>query len=241
MLYLVATPIGNLGDITLRAIETLKSVDMIASEDTRKTGRLLKHLDISKPQMAFHEHNQHQAGARMMGLLREGASVAVVTNAGTPGIADPGYSILRQALDEGIEVTMLPGPTAFVMALVLSGLPLHSFCFRGFVPRKVGRRQRYFEADADIPYTLIYYESPHRLAASLADARAVFGNRRAALANDLTKLYERIWRGTLDEIMASLADARILGEYTLLVEGAQDPSISVPKSRQTDTVDDDRP
>jgi 16S rRNA (cytidine1402-2'-O)-methyltransferase len=232
-LYLVATPIGNLGDITLRAIETLQQVDVIASEDTRKTGRLLEHLrrggwhdDRPRPQIAFHEHNEARAGARLMDVLREGRDVALVTNAGTPGIADPGYSLVQRALEEAaagadIHVTMVPGPSALIMALVLSGLPAHSFCFRGFPPRKPGRRRSFFAADAALPHTLIYYESPHRLVASLADARDVFGNRPAALANDLTKLYEQVLRGSLDEIIAQVAAGKVLGEYILVVHGAE--------------------
>ena len=141
MLYLVATPIGNLGDITLRALEILRSVDIIASEDTRKTGILLKHFGISKPQLAFHEHNEDRAGDRIMGLLAEGKSVAVVSEAGTPGISDPGYTILRRAIEAGEEVSMAPGPAAVIMAVVLSGLPVHSFTYRGFAPHKGGPRQ----------------------------------------------------------------------------------------------------
>ncbi|TMD38847.1 MAG: 16S rRNA (cytidine(1402)-2'-O)-methyltransferase, partial [Chloroflexi bacterium] len=136
MLYLIATPIGNLTDITLRALETLREVDVIASEDTRKTGLLLKHFAIDKPQIAFHEHNEQRAGERIEALLKQGKSVAVVTNAGTPGISDPGFTLVRRAINSQIDVTMIPGPTAFVMALVLSGLPVHSFTFRGFAPRK---------------------------------------------------------------------------------------------------------
>ncbi|MFH1086596.1 MAG: 16S rRNA (cytidine(1402)-2'-O)-methyltransferase [Chloroflexota bacterium] len=222
MLYLVATPIGNLDDITLRAIETLKAVDVVASEDTRKTGRLLKHLGIRKPQIAFHEHNEDAAGARLLGLLKAGQSVALVTNAGTPGIADPGYSIVQRAIVADVPVTMLPGPTALAMALVLSGLPTHSFTFRGFPPRKAAARLRFYAADARSPHTLIYYESPHRLLKSLADARSALGNRHAALANDLTKLYEAVLRGTLDELLGQLVAGRILGEYVLVIAGADD-------------------
>jgi 16S rRNA (cytidine1402-2'-O)-methyltransferase len=160
MLYLVATPIGNLGDITLRALETLRSVDFIASEDTRTTGVLLRHYDIAKPQIAFHEHNEQRAGERILGLLRSGSSVALVTDAGTPGISDPGYSLVRRALDADVEVTMIPGPAALVIAVVLAGLPLHSFTFRGFPPRKSGARQRWLAIDKDSPHTLVFYESP---------------------------------------------------------------------------------
>ncbi len=204
MLYLVATPIGNLGDITLRALEILRTVDYVASEDTRKTGLLLKHFEIKKPQIAFHEHNEAQAGARIAGILRQGQSVALVTNAGTPGISDPGYTLVRRALADNIGVTMAPGPTGLIMALVLSGLPVHSFTFRGFPPRKPGPRRRFLAVDKDAPHTLIFYESPYRLEALLADALAMYGDRPAALANDRTKLYERVERGTLSERLAGV-------------------------------------
>ena len=221
MLYLVSTPIGNLGDITLRALEVLKTVDVVASEDTRKTGRLLKHFGIKKPQISYYEHNEQQAGRRLLGLLQEGKSVALVTNAGTPGIADPGFSLVREAIGRGVEVTMIPGPTAFVMAVVLSGLPLHSFTFRGFTPRKSIARRRFFSADKDSPYTLIYYESPYRLTESLGDALAVFGDRKAAIANDLTKMYEDVQRGTLSELVERLTDAKAQGEYVIVIAGAE--------------------
>jgi 16S rRNA (cytidine1402-2'-O)-methyltransferase len=221
MLYLVATPIGNLDDITLRALETLRAVDLIASEDTRKTGRLLAHFDIKKPQMAFYEHNERQAAGRVLDALTAGQSVALVTSAGTPGISDPGFTLVRDALAAGLEVTMIPGPSAFVMALVLSGLPVHSFTFRGFPPRKSGPRQRFFAVDAESPHTLIFYESPHRLAKTLDDALAVFGDRRAALANDLTKLYEMVERGTLSELRAWADSTDLRGEYCLVIEGAE--------------------
>lgn len=222
MLYLVATPIGNLGDITLRALETLRSVDFVASEDTRTTGRLLKHFEISRPQLAFHEHNEDKAGERILGLLREGKSVALVTDAGTPGISDPGYSLVRRAIDAGEEVTMIPGPAGLIMAVVLSGLPLHSFTFRGFPPRKSGQRRRYLEVDLHSPHTLIFYESPFRLAAFLEDALAVYGDRRAALANDLTKMFEKVERGTLSQLHALVADeAKLKGEYIVVIAGAE--------------------
>jgi 16S rRNA (cytidine1402-2'-O)-methyltransferase len=190
-LYLVATPIGNLGDMTLRGIETLRSVDFIASEDTRKTGRLLQHFEIDRPQIAFHEHNERQAVQRIIGLLQSGRSVALVTDAGTPGISDPGFTVVRAVLEvnaagSDIGVTMIPGPTGAIMALVLSGLAVHSFTFRGFPPRKSGQRQRFLAVDQNSPHTLVFYESPYRLAAFLQDALAVYGDRPAALANDLT-------------------------------------------------------
>ncbi len=220
MLYLVATPIGNLEDITLRALNTLRAVDLIASEDTRKTGLLLKHFDIKKPQISFHEYNEQQAGARIIGLLRQGKSVALVTNAGTPGISDPGFTLVRRAIEAEIGVTMIPGPAALIMAVVLSGLPVHSFTFRGFPPRKPGPRRRFLEVDKEAPHTLIFYESPYRLAAFLEDALAVFGDRQAALANDLTKLFERIERGPLSSLLASVAQSQPKGEYIVVIAGA---------------------
>src|SRR6266536_3995301 len=219
MLYLVATPIGNLNDITLRALSTLREVDMIASEDTRKTGLLLKHFGISKPQIAFHEHNEQRAGQHLEDLLKQGKSIALVTNAGTPGISDPGFTLVRRAINAHINVTMIPGPTAFVMALVLSGLPVHSFTFRGFPPRKSVGRRKFMEIDKDAPHTLIYYESPYRVADFLQDAIAVFGDRRAALANDLTKMFEKVDRGTLSELLNLVKDIKLKGEYIIVIAG----------------------
>jgi 16S rRNA (cytidine1402-2'-O)-methyltransferase len=219
VLYLVATPIGNLQDITLRALETLRLVDVIASEDTRRTGLLLKHFEIQKPQIAFHEHNEREAGERIEQLLRQGKSVAVVTNAGTPGISDPGFTLVRRAISAQIEVTMIPGPTAFVMALVLSGLPVHSFTFRGFPPRKTVGRRKFMEIDKDSPHTLIFYESPYRIEDCLTDALEVFGDRSAALACELTKMFEKIERGTLSSLLTSVRQAKLRGEYVLVIAG----------------------
>lgn len=220
MLYLVATPIGNLGDITLRALETLRAVDVIASEDTRKTGLLLKHFGIQKPQIAFHEHNEERAGERIMALLAEGKSVAVVSEAGTPGISDPGFSLVRRAIAAGVEVTMIPGPTALVMAVVLSGLAVHSFTYRGFPPHRPGPRRRFLEVDRDAPHTLIFYESPYRIEALLADALEVYGDRQAALAHELTKIHESVLRGRLSELLAAVRASPPKGEYVLVIAGA---------------------
>jgi 16S rRNA (cytidine1402-2'-O)-methyltransferase len=221
MLYLVATPIGNLNDISLRALETLRTVDLVASEDTRKTGLLLKHFDIQKAQIAFHEHNEERAGGRITELLQQGKSVAVVTNAGTPGISDPGYTLVRRAIQAQVEVTMIPGPAAFVMALVLSGLPLHSFTFRGFPPRKTIGRRKFMEVDKDAPHTLIYYESPYRVASFLEDAIAVFGDRPAALANDLTKMFEKVERGTLSSLHSQIEQSKLKGEFIVVIAGKE--------------------
>ena len=220
-MYLVSTPIGNLSDITLRALEVLRQVDLVASEDTRKTGLLLKHFGIKKPQVSFHEYNEEQAGYEIMRHIAEGKSVALVSNAGTPGISDPGFSLVQRAIRAGMPVTMIPGPTAFVMALVLSGLPAHSFIFRGFPPRKSGKRRRFLEEDKDSPYTLIFYESPYRLKAFLKDALEVLGDRPAALANELTKMFENVARGTLSELLAQLGDTEPRGEYTIVIAGAE--------------------
>lgn len=219
-LYLVATPIGNLGDITLRALETLRQVDVVASEDTRKTGLLLKYFDIKKPQVAFHEHNETKAGPRLIGLLQEGKSVAVVSNAGTPGISDPGYTLVRRAIEADIPVTMIPGAAAVIMALVLSGLPAHSFTFRGFPPRKSGKRRRFLEVDTASPHTLLFYESPYRLKEFLADALAVYGDRPAALCNELTKLFEGVVRGRISALIAHLQEKEPQGEYVVVIGGA---------------------
>ncbi len=219
MLYLVATPIGNLNDITLRALETLREVDIVASEDTRKTGLLLKHFNISKPQIAFHEHNEERAGEHIENLLKQGKSVAVVTNAGTPGISDPGYTLVRRAIAAEIAVTMIPGPTALIMALVLSGLPVHSFTFRGFAPRKSGPRRRFLEVDKEAPHTLIFYESPYRLEAFLKDAIEIYGDRQAALANDLTKMFEKVDRGNLSSLLETVLHSKPKGEYIIVIAG----------------------
>lgn len=219
-LYLVATPIGNLGDITLRALEVLRSTDVVASEDTRKTGLLLQHYGISKPQVSFHTYNEERSAERILALLAEGKSVALVTNSGTPGISDPGYSLVRRALEAGFAVTMAPGPAAFVMALVLSNLPAHAFTFLGFLPRKPGKRRNFLAAHKEWPYTLIYYESPYRLLASLEDALAVLGDRHAAVANDLTKKFERVWRGLLSALLPELRQSEPKGEYVVVIAAA---------------------
>ena len=216
-LYLVATPIGNLGDITLRALETLRSVDLIASEDTRKTGFLLKHFDIHKPQIAFHEHNEERAGGahhgsagrRQVGGSRHGGRHA----------RHLGPRLHRRAPDRGRHRgDDDPGATALVMAVVLSGLPVHSFTYRGFPPHKSGRRRRSLEIDRESPHTLIFYESPYRLDDLLADALQVYGDRDAAVAHELTKLHESIRRGRLSELLANLEE-NPKGEYVVLIAG----------------------
>ncbi len=228
MLYLVATPIGNLSDITLRALETLRAVDVVVSEDTRKTGMMLKHFDIKKPQISFYEPKEARSLPRILDLLREGKDVALVTNAGSPSVSDPGFTLVRAVLEEDLPITAIPGPTAVITALVLSGLPVHSFTFRGFPPRKHGPRKRFFAVDAASPHTLIFYESPHRLKVFLQDALEVYGDRRAVVANDLTKMFEMVLRGTLSELAARFETEEPRGEYTVVIAGAEDE----PQSRK---------
>lgn len=237
MLFLVATPIGNLSDISLRALDTLREVDIVASEDTRKTGMLLKHFEISKPLMSFHEHNEERASERIVEMLHAGKKVALVTDAGTPGIADPGYRIVRKAIDADLPMTMIPGPTGLIMALVLSGLAVHSFTFRGFPPRKPGPRKRFFGIDRRSPHTLIYYESPHRLVSCVRDAMEVFGDRPAAIANDLTKKFEKMERGLLSELLASVSAQSLRGEYILVISGLPGGSFEAEEDDEADVED----
>ncbi len=219
MLYLVATPIGNLGDISQRALDTLRSADYVISEDTRKTGLLLKHFDLRKPQISFREDNEQRTLPRLLDLLAEDKALALVTDAGTPAISDPGYVLVRSVIEAGYPLTVIPGATALIAALVLSGLPVHSFTFRGFPPRKSGARRRFLAVDADSPHTLIFYESPYRLQAFLADALAVYGDRPAAVANDLTKLFETVYRGSLAQLLVVFGSEPIRGEYVVLIGG----------------------
>ena len=219
MLYIVSTPIGNLGDISQRALETLRAVDFVVSEDTRKTGMLLKRFEIHKPQISFREDNEQRALPRLITLLEEGKNLALVTDAGTPAISDPGFILVRSAIQAGLQLTTIPGPTALIAALVQSGLPVHSFTFRGFPPRKSGPRRRFLELDLDSPHTLIFYESPYRIQAFLADALAVYGDRPAAVANDLTKMFETVYRGSLSELVEKFKSEPLRGEYVVVLGG----------------------
>jgi len=222
MLYLVATPIGNLGDISLRALAVLREVDLIASEDTRKTSILLHHYDIHKPQKSYHAFNEKKVVPKLVEMLLEGQSIAVVTNAGTPVISDPGYSLVEAAIEHEIPVTAIPGPAAVIMALTLSGLPAHSFTFKGFPPRKSGARKRFLQEDAEAPHTLIFYESPYRIQAFIADALEVLGDRPAAIANDLTKKFETVRRGLLSELLEWINAEKPRGEYSVVIQGKRD-------------------
>lgn len=221
MLILVATPIGNLGDISQRALAALEAADVVVSEDTRKTGFLLNHFEIKKPQISFREDNEDKALPKVMEFLALGKNVVLVTDAGTPAISDPGFTLVRSALANNIPITAIPGPTALIMALVLSGLPVHSFTFRGFPPRKSAARKRWLEIDRASPHTLIFYESPYRLIAFLADALEVFGDRKCAVANDLTKKFETMYRGSISSVMIELKKETLRGEYSVVIAGAE--------------------
>ncbi len=233
MLYLVATPIGNLGDMTYRAVEVLKRVDLIASEDSRKTSVLLKHYEISKPQTALNNFNERKVVPKLIERLEKGETIALVTDAGTPGISDPGYLLMHAALEAGIKVESIPGPSAVIMALTLADLPLHSFTFKGFPPNKEGPRKRFIAMEAESPHTLVFYESPYRLLAFLENSLEVLGDRKAVVSNDLTKKFETHYRGKLSEIIEKLSTEKIRGEYVVSIEGLR-------KEKAKTTADSDQ-
>lgn len=221
VLYIVGTPLGNLEDITLRALSTLRSVDVMACEDTRRTWKLLTHYEIPRPSHFFacHDHNENRVTPRVMGFLEAGLKVAVVSDAGMPLISDPGYVVARAAREAGFPVVVIPGPTAAVTGLVASGLPVHSFSFKGFPPRKSGQRRRFLEAELENPATLILYVSPHRISTLLQEAAEIFGDRPAALCVELTKRFEQVERGGLIELAERFADTPPQGELTLIIHG----------------------
>jgi 16S rRNA (cytidine1402-2'-O)-methyltransferase len=219
-LYLVPTPIGNLEDITLRAIRVLREVDLVLCEDTRTSGILLKHLEIKQKLVAHHQFNEHRQVDSLIEQLKSGVTAALVTDAGTPGISDPGFLLVREAIKAGIDVEVLPGPTAFIPALVASGIPCDTFLFAGFLPHKKGRQTRLKEL-ALSPYTIVLYESPHRLSKLFTQLQAYFGpNRQAYVGRELTKLHESHYRGTIEELNASFqAMDSVKGELVVVVEG----------------------
>lgn len=221
-LYLVATPIGNLKDISQRAIETLESVEVIACEDTRHTAKLLNAYNISAKLVSYHQHNEAQRSDHLIDRLQKGGSVAIVSDAGTPLINDPGQKIVQKARDSGISVIPIPGPVAFVNAAIVSGLSTEQLFFGGFLPSKKGERRKYLENVSSIPATLVFYESPHRLAGSLADCCEVLGNRDAAVVRELTKLHEEVSAGGLNELAQKYAGAETKGEIVLVIAEASD-------------------
>ena len=220
-LLVVATPIGNLGDLSARARQAFEEADLVACEDTRRSGRLLAHLGVKRPLISLHEHNERQRLPRLLETLAAGETVALVSDAGTPLVSDPGFVLVREAIRAGIRVEPIPGPSAPLAALVVSGLPPHPFTFCGFPPPKRGKRRSFYEHFADLRHTLVVFESPHRLLASLEDALAVLGNRPSAVAQELTKLHEEVLRGPLEEVLAILAERPSLkGEYVVVLGGA---------------------
>jgi 16S rRNA (cytidine1402-2'-O)-methyltransferase len=211
-LYLVGTPIGNLEDITLRALRVLKEADLIACEDTRHTLKLLNHFEIRKRLISYREHNEHIRAPELVAKMEAGLSIALVSDAGMPVVSDPGERLVRLAIERGIAVVPVPGPSAFTAALVASGLPVGEFLFAGFLPAQQGKRLRALASLAAESRTLIFYEAPHRIAAMLEDARAAFGNRPAVIAREITKLHEEFLRGSLDELAAKLAGGKMPGD-----------------------------
>jgi 16S rRNA (cytidine1402-2'-O)-methyltransferase len=220
MLYVCPTPIGNLGDITLRVLETLRTVDLVAAEDTRRTGKLLAHFDIEKPQLSFYEHNETRRVPEILDLLREGKNVALVSDAGMPGICDPGYRLIGSVLDAGLDVEVLPGPSALETALVASGFATDAFVFTGYLPRKKGERDEALRAIASENRTCISYEAPHRLAATLAAAAGIIGPRRMAVCRELTKKFEEIRRGTAAELATAFSE-KVKGEIVLVFDAQE--------------------
>ena len=217
-LIVVATPIGNLEDLSSRTAQVLREVDLVACEDTRRTGRLLAHLGIKRPLVSLHEHNERQRLPRLIAAMQDGQRVALASDAGTPLLSDPGFVLVREAIREGIEIDAIPGPSAVIDALILSGLPPHPFTFAGFPPPKKGKRRRFFERFEALDHTLVFFESPHRLLASLDDLREVLGNRPVAIGRELTKLHQEILRGDLQEVRQQLSERPALkGEFTLVV------------------------
>ena len=218
-LYIVATPIGNLEDITLRALRVLREADIIAAEDTRHSLKLLTHYGISKPLISYWSEKEKIRAGEILEKLRAGLSVALISDAGTPGISDPGAVLIRQAVEEKIDIIPIPGPSAFVAALSVSGLSTEEFSFAGFLPSKSGPRLKRLEELKHEMKTLIFYEAPHRLLQALSDMREKLGDRKAALAKEITKLHEEVLRGPLSEITDALDTRMIAGEYVILVEG----------------------
>jgi 16S rRNA (cytidine1402-2'-O)-methyltransferase len=223
-LYLVATPIGNLEDITLRALRTLKECDLVAAEDTRRTGILLKHFSISKPMLSYFQFNEAKRSEEILARLRRGEKIALVTDAGSPGISDPGERVVRAALAAGLRVESVPGPSALVAALTASGLPTEEFHFIGFLPHKSGQRRKKLEALRDVSGTLVLYESPYRIEKLLGELNDVFPERQVVLARELTKKFEEFLRGIPSELLAQLQKRSVKGEFVVLIAHSNEPA-----------------
>ncbi|MBR2379914.1 MAG: 16S rRNA (cytidine(1402)-2'-O)-methyltransferase [Paraprevotella sp.] len=222
LLYLVPTPVGNLEDITFRALKVLKEADLILAEDTRTTGVLLKHFEIKNAMLSYHKFNEHQTVERVVERLKAGEPIAVVSDAGTPGISDPGFLVAREAVKAGVEVICLPGATAFVPALVSSGLPCDRFCFEGFLPPKKGRATRLYALEEE-SRSIIFYESPHRLVKTLAQFVEVFGaERQVSVCREISKIHEESVRGTLEEVLAHFTATEPRGEIVIVLAGREE-------------------
>ncbi|MEM6454945.1 MAG: 16S rRNA (cytidine(1402)-2'-O)-methyltransferase [Acidobacteriota bacterium] len=223
-LLLIASPIGNLDDISPRARQALAAADLVACEDTRVTGRLLHHLGLDKRMLSMHDHNERARLPRLLDTLAQGLTIALVSDAGTPLVSDPGFPLVREAAARGVRIEAIPGPSAFLLALIVSGLPPYPFTFAGFPPAKSGKRRRFYKNLRALDHTLIVYESPHRIVASLDDAATALDNRPAVIARELTKLHEEVLRGTLKTLRLELgARPSIKGELVLVIGGAQLP------------------
>jgi 16S rRNA (cytidine1402-2'-O)-methyltransferase len=221
-LYVVGTPIGNLEDMTFRAVRILQSVDVIAAEDTRHTGKLLQHFQIKTPQLSYHQHNRNERLPELLSQLSQGKAIALVTDAGIPGISDPGYELVKACVEAGISVVPIPGATAGITALSAAGLPTDRFVFEGFLPASGQDREKRLESLPAESRTLVFYESPHRLRETLQDLRECLGaNRPIVLARELTKMHEEFWRGTIEEAIAHYTQVEPKGEFTLVVAGAE--------------------
>ncbi|MCK5380440.1 MAG: 16S rRNA (cytidine(1402)-2'-O)-methyltransferase [Candidatus Latescibacteria bacterium] len=231
-LYVIATPIGNLEDMSYRAVRILSEVQTLACEDTRRTRTLLTHFDIPPPKRIFsyHEHNEERAGHGILKLLSEGEDIALCSDGGYPGVSDPGYRIVHEAIENGFEVQVIPGAGAVTMALVASGLPSSSYTFKGFPPRKPGPRKRFLEMGKEFPHTLIFFESPFRVAKLLEAALSVLGNRQAAVCIELTKMYEQVHRGYLEELLEQFEGKKIRGEVTVVIAGNHPKFVAAPST-----------
>jgi len=237
ILYIVATPIGNLEDLTERAARVLGQVDLVACEDTRQTRKLLQHLGIEKQMVSYHEHNEAQRAAWLVEKLLAGASVALVSDAGTPAISDPGLTLVRRAVEQGIPVVPIPGPSAVIAALSASGLAADSFYFAGFLPAKRAQRRQALERLKSLDCTLVFYEAPHRILDTLSDIGEILGDRPVALARELTKLHEEFLRGTPASVRAELASRpAIRGEFTVIVGAAGRPQRAIPEPSASRTA-----
>jgi probable S-adenosylmethionine-dependent methyltransferase, YraL family len=221
VLYLVATPIGNLGDITLRALEVLRTADVIAAEDTRRSGILLKHFEIKKPLLSFHEHNEAMRTAQLVERLAVGENIALITDAGMPGFSDPGARLVHECVARNLPFTVIPGPSAILAALLGSGLPIEQFCFRGFLPVKSGQRARELRAAAERQETTVFFESPHRICKTLAAIAEIMPTRQLCVARELTKKFEEFRRGNAGDLLAHYGSRTPKGEFVLVIGGAK--------------------